>query len=186
MSKQKDILDAALKLFVESGFHGTPTSKIAKEAGVANGTLFHYYKTKDELILALYSDIKTRMTDYIYSNVKQDQSFKNQVRTVYVNTLEWVFENQLEFDFTQQFTNSPFLNLISSEEITKQSKSHLDMVRVGVENKTFKNIPVELLFNLINNQVYGVSQYLNSEGFSADKRKAVINNCFELLWDMIT
>jgi AcrR family transcriptional regulator len=42
MDKQQEILSAALQLFVANGFHGTATSKIAKEAGVANGTLFHY------------------------------------------------------------------------------------------------------------------------------------------------
>jgi AcrR family transcriptional regulator len=39
-------LAAALQLFVAFGFHGTPTSRIAAQAGVSNGTLFHYYKTK--------------------------------------------------------------------------------------------------------------------------------------------
>ena len=62
MDKRQQILDAALKLFVEYGFHGTPTSLIAKEAGVANGTLFHYFSTKDELVVALYSSIKSRMS----------------------------------------------------------------------------------------------------------------------------
>ena len=43
--KQKAVMEAALKLFTEKGFHGTPTSKIAKDAKVATGTLFHYFKT---------------------------------------------------------------------------------------------------------------------------------------------
>jgi AcrR family transcriptional regulator len=39
LDKKEEILKTALKLFVEFGFHATPTSKIAKEAGIANGTL---------------------------------------------------------------------------------------------------------------------------------------------------
>ena len=55
MEKREKILAAALNLFVEFGFHGTPTSKIAQKAGVANGTLFHYFATKEELVVALFN-----------------------------------------------------------------------------------------------------------------------------------
>jgi AcrR family transcriptional regulator len=48
--KKQQIMNAALKLFVENGFHGTSTAEIAKTAGVATGTLFHHFKTKQELI----------------------------------------------------------------------------------------------------------------------------------------
>ena len=51
MNKREKIFSTALNLFVEHGFHGTPTSKIAKEAGVANGTLFHHFNTKEDLII---------------------------------------------------------------------------------------------------------------------------------------
>jgi AcrR family transcriptional regulator len=52
--KEQKILDTSLVLFVEKGFHGTSTAEIAKTAGVATGTLFHYFKTKEELIDRLY------------------------------------------------------------------------------------------------------------------------------------
>ena len=45
--KREAILDTALVLFTERGFFGTPTSMISKEAGVATGTLFFYFKTKE-------------------------------------------------------------------------------------------------------------------------------------------
>ena len=56
--KREAILKTALNLFTERGFHNTPTSLIAKEAGVATGTLFHYFKNKEILINELYLHIK--------------------------------------------------------------------------------------------------------------------------------
>ena len=56
--KQEAILDTALTLFTERGFFGTPTSLISKEAGVATGTLFFYFRTKEDLIDTLYCRIK--------------------------------------------------------------------------------------------------------------------------------
>ncbi len=76
MDKREKILKAALHLFVEFGFHGTPTSKIANKAGVANGTLFHYFATKEALIIALYIDIKQQMGCFIAENTTGEQLLK--------------------------------------------------------------------------------------------------------------
>ena len=80
MEKTRKILDTALRLFVEFGFHGTPTSKIALEAGVANGTLFNKFATKDDLIIALYTDITKRMGEYVAENSILKQSLKENMK----------------------------------------------------------------------------------------------------------
>lgn len=51
--KQKRIVEAALKIFSEKGFHAGSTSEIAREANVAEGTIFRHYKNKKELLLNL-------------------------------------------------------------------------------------------------------------------------------------
>ena len=52
--KKTAIMNTALKLFTERGFHGTSTAQISKELGVGTGTLFNYFPTKEELINSLY------------------------------------------------------------------------------------------------------------------------------------
>jgi AcrR family transcriptional regulator len=186
LDKKEEILKAALKLFVEFGFHATPTSKIAKEAGVANGTLFHYYKTKEELILALYSDTKKRLTEYMYSNISKADSLDLVFKSIYTNTIEWSLENKAEFYFIQQFSTSPFYSLISPEEIRKQAEPHLDFLQEGIKAAVLKPLPVDLLYTLINSHVAGINQYLSTGEFSTTKQKQIINESFQLLWDMIT
>ena len=186
MDKKEEILKTALKLFVEFGFHATPTSKIAKEAGIANGTLFHYYKTKDELILALYAHTKSRLTEYMYANASKDESLELAFKSIYTNTIEWAQENKAEFYFIQQFSTSPFYGLISPEEITKQAKPHLDFLQAGIKAAVLKPLPVDMLYTLINSHIAGINQYLSSEEFSTPKQKNIINESFQLLWDMIT
>jgi AcrR family transcriptional regulator len=55
-SRRQQILDAALTCFSRNGFHNTTTSDIVRESGVAQGTLYLYFKTKDEIIAALADD----------------------------------------------------------------------------------------------------------------------------------
>jgi AcrR family transcriptional regulator len=60
--KKTAIMEAALKLFTERGFHGTSTAQISKEAGVATGTLFNYFPTKEDLINSLYFEVKGQLS----------------------------------------------------------------------------------------------------------------------------
>ncbi len=55
--KRQLILEAAARLFAERGFENTPTMLIAQEAGVAEGTIFRHFKTKDEIFLTLLHQV---------------------------------------------------------------------------------------------------------------------------------
>lgn len=46
MNRKEAVLKAAVKIFSEKGYSAATTSEIAKEAGVAEGTIFRYFKTK--------------------------------------------------------------------------------------------------------------------------------------------
>lgn len=58
-AKQKQVLAASLALFAEQGFANTTTKQIADRAGVAEGTVYRRYKTKDELLAALLKPMVT-------------------------------------------------------------------------------------------------------------------------------
>jgi AcrR family transcriptional regulator len=60
MSRKETILEAATALFARNGFSATPTSAIAKEAGVAEGLIFHYFKSKVGILLCILEDVTER------------------------------------------------------------------------------------------------------------------------------
>lgn len=60
MKKQR-ILEAAARLFAERGFAQTPTSLLAREAGVAEGTIFRHFRSKDHILLDLIVDLRERI-----------------------------------------------------------------------------------------------------------------------------
>jgi len=55
-SRRQQILDAARRCFSRDGFHNTTTADIVRESGVSQGTLYLYFATKDDIILALADD----------------------------------------------------------------------------------------------------------------------------------
>ena len=52
--KRERILDAAVRVLARKGFHATRVSEIAKAAGVADGTIYLYFDSKDELLVSLF------------------------------------------------------------------------------------------------------------------------------------
>src|SRR2546430_7033936 len=54
--KRSRILDAAVRVFAEKGFYGARVAEIAREAGVADGTIYLYFKSKDDLLISLFED----------------------------------------------------------------------------------------------------------------------------------
>ncbi len=54
--KRERILAAALRAFAQNGFYNTRVSEIASQAGVADGTIYLYFKNKDDLLISLFED----------------------------------------------------------------------------------------------------------------------------------
>ncbi|WP_217594864.1 TetR/AcrR family transcriptional regulator [Cohnella sp. GbtcB17] len=56
LHKFEGILDAAVKVFAEHGYRGSQISRIAKEAGVADGTIYLYFKNKEDILVSLFRE----------------------------------------------------------------------------------------------------------------------------------
>lgn len=184
--KQTEILTAALRLFAAHGFHGTPTSKIAKEAGVANGTLFHYYSTKEDLIISLYIDIKRRMSAYIGDKAKKGDTVKETFKNQYVEVLKWSLSNKDEFQFLQQFSASPYTALISPEVISEQLQKTCHDIEEAIKQKAIKQRDVDFILTVFSSHTFGLNQYLAKNKLSRKKQDEVIVDSFEMLWTMLS
>ena len=61
--KRERILAAAVKVFAEKGFYSARVSDVAKEAGVADGTIYLYFESKQELLRGLFTESMTRLVE---------------------------------------------------------------------------------------------------------------------------
>jgi AcrR family transcriptional regulator len=91
--KRNGILDAATRLFAERGLTAASTSEISKQAGVAEGTLFTYFKTKDDLINALYREIKLELADAMMSDFPRKKNVRTRLRHVWNPYVNWGIAN---------------------------------------------------------------------------------------------
>lgn len=150
--KKKAILDAALILFTERGFHGTPTSLIAQEAGVATGTLFHYFKTKEELIESLYLDIKKDAGTVLRDAGENEDGWREKIEKledVCMAFAEWGLKNPQKIHFMQQFCYSPFISKEAQEEGVSNFLFLIDQIALGIKEGTIRDYPPELILSIV-------------------------------------
>ncbi len=60
--KHQQIIDAAVRVFARNGYYNSRVSDIAKEAGIASGTIYLYFKTKDEILVTLFRE---KMAEFV-------------------------------------------------------------------------------------------------------------------------
>ncbi len=56
-NKEKDIVEAAVDIFAKHGFHKAKISQIAEQAGVATGSVYLYFKNKDDILIKIYNSL---------------------------------------------------------------------------------------------------------------------------------
>jgi TetR/AcrR family fatty acid metabolism transcriptional regulator len=78
--KRARILDAAVKVFAERGFHSATVAEIAREAGVADGTIYLYFKGKDDLLLRLFDEKMTGLLAQAREAVQKERGAAAKLR----------------------------------------------------------------------------------------------------------
>jgi AcrR family transcriptional regulator len=144
--KRNAILDAATRVFAERGLTAAPTSEITKQAGVAEGTLFTYFKTKDDLINALYREIKLELADAMMSGFPRKQRVRTRLRHVWDGYVNWGVANREKRSVLAQLQVS---GMLSKESIEAGSAPFVEMqntIRDAIERHILRaDLPIELI-----------------------------------------
>lgn len=179
--KKTALLKAALKLFTERGFHGTSTAQISKEAGVATGTLFNYFPTKEDLINGLYFEVKGDLSRRMGEDLQTQDTFQGKLRKIWYNLVEWGIENQDDFLFVGQFCSSPYITNYTREVVMKEYVFLHDLVKEGIENGEIGDYSEELVIAMFYQSSRTVVNLLiDSQPKDKDK---VIEDGFQIVWE---
>jgi AcrR family transcriptional regulator len=183
MTKKELLMLTARRLFSENGFYGTATARIAKEAGVSNGILFHYFPSKEFLVKALYNDVKDRIFDYSLGQVYKGAMLKESVYTLWLAAVEWYVEHPEEFFFVRQYETSPYYST-ETEMAHRHTQLTLELIDKGLEQGVFKTFPAHLLFQIMIKLVYNAAEYIrrNDELLEDFEFR---NRLFDVTWDAL-
>ncbi len=152
--KHADILQAALELIVERGFHDAPMSEIAERAHVAAGTIYRYFENKDVLINDLFQEIEDKLMAVLLDNYPQGEPVKEQFFHVFGELCRYLLIHPLHFRYMEQFFNSPYgiskrRDKLSGKNINQDKRDTLkEIFDEGIAQQILKDLPVSVLFSL--------------------------------------
>lgn len=106
--KKQAIFESTLDLVKDHGFHGAPMSLVAKNAGVAAGTIYHYFESKEQLIYELYEFNRERITAVIQLALEGEATFREKLFKVWTALYAFYVQQPNVLIFFEQFVNSPF------------------------------------------------------------------------------
>ncbi|MFA5404994.1 MAG: TetR/AcrR family transcriptional regulator [Ignavibacteria bacterium] len=147
-NKEEDILKAAISVFAESGYHNAKMSKISEVAEVATGSLYVYYKNKEQILLKIFDIVWEKLHYNLLVLVKRED----------LNPIE-KFDAMIDMIF-DAFTESPAIAIVianeqhhlqfrRSDEFTEYFEKFLNLgekiVNEGIKNKSFNpNVDVKI------------------------------------------
>jgi AcrR family transcriptional regulator len=146
--KKQAVLDAMLALVVSNGFHGTPMSLVAKEAGVAAGTIYHYFDSKEAVLNELYSLLKAHMGAALLQADQPDGPFKTRFFRFWHNLFGYFTEHPKEFMFLEMYANSSYINQLTKEENEAHYAPVVQFLAQGIQAGVLRPLDLRLMVAL--------------------------------------
>ncbi|HEY4763216.1 MAG TPA: TetR/AcrR family transcriptional regulator [Candidatus Sulfotelmatobacter sp.] len=178
--KRNAILGAATRAFAERGLTAAPTSEISKRAGIAGGTLFTYFRTKDDLVNALYREIKLELADAMMSGFPRKKSVRTRLRHVWDGYVNWGVANPEQRKVLVQLQVS---GMLSQETIAAGSAPFVEMqntIRGAIEQHILRtDLPDELLSKLL---AASAEATMDLIGLKPAMTNQYRNGGFEIYW----
>lgn len=140
---------ATLKLITEIGFAGLTMQKIAKKAGVATGTLYIYFKNKNELVNKLYGFLHKRAKKNIYFKIVETPDFEAGLRLLWKNYLTNRIKRHDESVFLEQFYRSPFIQASQKELYEDLKQPALEFLQQGIDQGVIIKVQKEIILSIL-------------------------------------
>ena len=181
-NKKQQLLDTALTLFVNQGIYVTSTASIAKTAGVANGTLFHHFPSKDALVLELYKNIKRDFALQVAPFELDTAQLKQQTKLIWQQAIDWALSNADQQQFCLLVMQYQPLSAETKAQIFDEEFGFLKQILLfGQQHKLIANYPLALMLESAHGQFLTSSQFfINNPEHAQNKQYS--EAAFNLFW----
>lgn len=179
--KKRAIFDSMLELVKDHGFHGCPMSSLAKSAGVAAGTIYHYFDSKEQLIKELYVFSSARRIQAMFEGDGEDQPYKERFFRFWNNLFSFYCANPNELYFFEQFVHSPYNTWRFEEGHDHFHERLFSFVEEGVRQGLFRGVNPEILGVLVHSNIRTAARI---KGFGKiETGEQEFSQIRQVLWD---
>ncbi|QEH42508.1 TetR/AcrR family transcriptional regulator [Chitinophaga sp. XS-30] len=181
--KKQAIFESTLKLIREFGFHGTPVSQIAQHAGVATGTIYHYFASKDELIIALFRYSKQKIHDATFRDHNPNDTYRDRFVSIWINLVNYYSRFPEVLSFFEQFYSSPFVREIFTDETMCFQDEVSLFLKEGINSGHIKQLDINIISAAFLGTVIATAKRSNNPMFRFNEED--LRNMVGIIWDGI-
>lgn len=183
-NREEEILEAAIKIFSEKGFSAATTSEIAKEAGVAEGTIFRYFKTKKDILIKVMAKVVEilgekliieRLTKLLEEN--KEKSEREILITIVKDRLE-MFEkywDMIKIVATEMQFHKDLREVFIKSVVTKGKDIVENFINTGVSKGVFRKVDTAIALRSLIGMVgiYVIQSQVFPEVINMDKDRQI-------------
>lgn len=170
-----------MRICAERGIGGAPTSAISRAAGIAEGSLFTYFKTKDELLNELYLELRMEFSRHL-QDFPHDEDARTRLRYIWDKFLDLGARRPEQLKVLSQLRASG--KLIRDNE--KPSFALIEVMRAigeAAQGSELKSVSTDYLVLMIRAQMEITVEYMKAHPESADGCR---DWGFKMLWKELT
>lgn len=150
--RQQDIIQAALICFDEMGFVDTTIEDIRLRSNASSGSIYHHFKSKDQLGAAIYLEGIRNYQNKMLSEIGKNHSPRGLIATMVEFYFQWMKENAIWARYLMQMRHEAFMEL-SEGSIAAENKKFVEglsaMFATHIKNSKIRKLPLELYISLI-------------------------------------
>jgi len=146
--KREAVLRAALEAFAEFGFHGAPTSLIARKANVGVGTIYRYFENKDDLIEEIHERVHTIIIRSFAEHYDPRLPVRENYLAIFTGLTRLFMANPFDIRFMEQYYNSPYGIEKKRADEVECDKPLMDFFDQGKQQQAIKDLSFEFLLGL--------------------------------------
>lgn len=147
--KRDAILDAALALFAERGFHGTAVPLVAEKAKVGAGTIYRYFPSKEALVNTLFQRHKGALGEALLSGFPMDAPFRQQFHHFWTRVCAYARENPSALQFLELHHHGPYLDETSRAIEKGLLETAKNIVAQAIRAQIAKDVAPEVLMAIV-------------------------------------
>jgi AcrR family transcriptional regulator len=151
VDKRSEIIQAALDLIVEHGFHGTSMAMVAEKAEVGAGTIYHYFESKEALIKKLYQELEEKVMVILWEGDPISKPIRERFIHLWTALLKYFIAHPLYFRYIEQYHNSPYGVSLRRDKILSKTDDRdifKNLFEEGIAQQVTKGLPLSMLFAL--------------------------------------
>ena len=184
-SKNDKIIQTAIKLFAIDGV-SVATAKIAKEAGISNGTLFNYFPSKQILIDEVYIQIKTEIANSVLDGVAKIETLQKFLFCLWNSYNLWAIANPIKYNVVHLLKASKAVSIEATNRTEEIFQIANQKINQGIIDGKIINIPLDYYCDLVSGQLMAAVSYSKSQNLHGEDLDKHILRSFEIYWNGIS